>query len=235
MRLFENVRADVRYALRSFSSSPGVMVAAVGGIAVGDRHQHGPLHGSERLSATRGGGARRRASSSRSTKSSKARVNARPRSVNGSQQHVLVLGVRNVSRQRANAVGGARVHTWRRLTPRSGGAAPRVSARQLRIVQLLRRAARAAGRRAQFRAGRVRERKWPAEVVLAHEVWLSAFARRSCDRRSKHRSEPPAVHRRRRSARRLRGHRLLARAVLRADLGAELADSRASTSSATMT
>ena len=35
MRVFENIRADVRYALRSFSSSPGVMVAAVVAIAVG--------------------------------------------------------------------------------------------------------------------------------------------------------------------------------------------------------
>jgi hypothetical protein len=35
MRFFDNLLGDIRYALRGFSSSPGVMVAAVVAIAVG--------------------------------------------------------------------------------------------------------------------------------------------------------------------------------------------------------
>ena len=172
MRVFENIWADARYALRSFSSSPGVTVAAVVAIAVGIGINTGlftvlnglllrdvPVPEAQQLVAIH-----------------QIFADAESeRSVRGSQS-MFSFSEYETYRDGTRTLSGVLAYTLAETNATLAGAAPReiqgslVSCNYFDVLRV----SPVTGR--SFAPDACENPSGPPEVVLGHDVWMTAFA-----------------------------------------------------------
>jgi predicted permease len=170
MRFLDNFLGDIRYALRSFSSSPGVMVAAVVAIAVGIGINTGlftvlngillralPAPAAEQLVAIH-----------------QILPDGGPRAVRGSRS-MFSFSEYESYRDGTRTLSGVLAYTVAETNATLGGDAPReiqgtlVSCNYfdvLRVTPVIGRS---------FATDTCESRSGPPEIVLAHDVWLTSF------------------------------------------------------------
>jgi predicted permease len=170
MKFFENLRADVRYAVRSFSSSPGFTAAAVVAIAVGVGINTG-------LFSILNGMLLREvpASDAQELVSVHQLIeNASQRSVRGSGS-MFSFSEYEMYRNETRTLSGLLAYTLPETNATLGGSSPRVitggfvSCNYFEVLRV----APVIGR--SFAANACDSAGAAPEVVLAHDIWLTAF------------------------------------------------------------
>jgi len=173
MRFFESLTADVRYAMRSFASSPGFTVAAIAAIAVGIGINTGlftvlnglawrdvPAPDSDELLSI--------------YQIIEEESAARQRSVNGTKS-MFSFSEYETYRNSARTLSGVLAYTLSETGATLGGPAPRelqgtlVSCNYFEVLRV----PPAVGR--SFAPDTCENPSGPPEVVLAHVVWLTSF------------------------------------------------------------
>jgi predicted permease len=173
MRFFENLAADVRYAMRSFGSSPGFTAAAITAIAVGIGINTG-------LFTVLNGFMLREVAAPDSDELVsihqiiERESSARPRTVNGTR-NMFSFSEYETYRNSTRTLSGVLAYNLSELGATLGGPTPRelqgtlVSCNYFDVLRVTPTLGRS------FAADTCENPSGPPEVVLAHEVWLTSF------------------------------------------------------------
>ena len=174
MRFFENLVADVRYAMRGFGSSPGFTAAAIAAIAVGIGINTG-------LFTVLNGFMLREVAAPDSDELVsiyqifEEESSAHPRSVNGTKS-MFSFSEYETYRDSARTLSGVLAYSLSEWGATLGGSAPRelqgtvVSCNYFEVLRVVPTVGRS------FAPDNCENPSGPPEVVLGHEVWLTSFA-----------------------------------------------------------